>query len=101
IAAMTSASPPQTIHSIERVGLFMIGLRLVPGWIGRVCQVPLLGGVRGGFMDQVCDRRPSVVRCGLLPDPLSMSIRLNALNAARLFQQGRGSEPKNSQPRPP
>src|SRR3989442_9838797 len=53
MATMTSASPPQTIHSIERVGLFMLGLRLAPCRSGRVRQVSLLGGVRGGFMDQV------------------------------------------------
>src|SRR5688572_4737523 len=30
MVTMTSASPPQTIHSIVRVGLFMIGLAMAP-----------------------------------------------------------------------
>src|SRR5438552_1329056 len=109
MVAMTSASPPQTIHSIERVGLFMIALRPAPGWHGKVSHVLLpafaarhsaasarrrLGGVRGGcIVDQVRDRLPSVIRCALLLDPLSQPNRFDALHDACRFQQWRGREP--------
>src|SRR5436190_2119789 len=101
MAVMTSTSPPQTIHSIERVGLFMIGWRIAHGWIGPVYQVPLLGG----FMDQVSTsanhlNAQSAIAVPRLYVADCSQIRSRsrfdsmALDGTRSFQRRSGSEPE-------